>query len=369
MINNCMWLCIEGIDRAGKTSQSLELKKRLIDKGYKCYVSHVFDTDIGNKLKEIFLEKRDLTNEEEILLLLLTRLRYYNLIKSISENHDIIITDRMFLSIEAMQGEKNQKFYANMKKVIFGELEPDVTFIIDLPAEIAFKRKKHEKIDRIEERGIAFHESIRNNFLKLAKIDQKRIIIDGTLDFSTVSDVIENKVTDILGATYGFKVNYTPFNCEYGEFGLYVFKFGNNKEILTLYRSGNGVPLVRIQSQCILGFVFHSKECDCGDQLRRIMEIMKLQEHALIIYLTHQEARGYGLFKKLDIMRETKNMGSLEKARIKEGAEQDIRDYSEVVKVLNFFKIKKLCLLTKSQKKVDFLKKNNFVIEQVRKGI
>lgn len=364
MLDNCLWVCIEGIDGAGKTSQALELHKRFVDRGYRCYVSHVFETDIGELLKKFFLEKNDLTNKEEILLLLLTRLRYYNHIRSITQNYDIIISDRMFLSIEAMQGAKEKMFYRKLQKDIFGESKPDITFIIDVPAKIALGRKTKDRFDRIEEKGVSFHENVRRNFLDLVKGCEDKLVINGDLDPSKVTAEIETEIEKKLEYIYGFKMNYTPFVCEYGEYGLYVFKF-NNKEIPVLYKSGDAIPLVRIQSQCMLGFIFGSKACDCEGQLQKAMKKIRDHEHSLMIYLPYQEARGHGLFKKISIMRETLKMGNLEKARIKEEAEKDMRDYLEVVKILNFFGIKSLDLLSNNSEKINFLKENHFIINQI----
>lgn len=364
MIGNCLWVCIEGIDGAGKTSQAIALQKKFTDRGYTCYIAHVFETDIGKLLKQIFLETNDLTTKEEILLLLLTRLRYYNHIKKIAQNYDIIISDRMFLSIEAMQGEKEQAFYSKMQKDIFGEISPDVTFVIDVPAEVALGRKSRNRFDRIEKKGISFHENVRRNFLNLAKDCEDKVVIDGNSEPSIVTTEIQSIIEKKLEAIYGFQINYTPFTCAYGEYGLYVFKFGQ-KEIPVLYKSGDDIPLVRIQSQCMLGFVLESNACDCGSQLKKALKKIKEHKHSIFIYLPYQEARGYGLFKKVSIMRETLKLGSLEKSRIQEDAEKDMRTYLEVKKILDFFRITTIDLLTKSSEKIRFLEENDFEIKHI----
>src|SRR5256885_927141 len=59
-----------------------------------------------------------------------------------------------------------------------------------------------------------------------------------------------------------------------------------------------GVPLLRIHSQCLTGEVLGSLRCDCGGQLKVAMSTIGEQGFGLVIYL-HQEGRGIGLMAKL----------------------------------------------------------------------
>ena len=57
-------------------------------------------------------------------------------------------------------------------------LSPDVTFLIDIPAEVAVQRKTTEK-DRIEVEALAFHRRVRQGFLELVEQDPNAVVIDG----------------------------------------------------------------------------------------------------------------------------------------------------------------------------------------------
>lgn len=59
-----------------------------------------------------------------------------------------------------------------------------------------------------------------------------------------------------------------------------------------------GLPLVRVHSECVTGDVFQSLRCDCGPQLNEAIERMT-ECGGYIIYL-RQEGRGIGLNAKLD---------------------------------------------------------------------
>src|SRR5258707_15135459 len=59
-----------------------------------------------------------------------------------------------------------------------------------------------------------------------------------------------------------------------------------------------GVPLLRIHSQCFTGEILGSLGCDCRDQLEMAMQAIAEEGRGLVIY-ENQEARGIGLLPKL----------------------------------------------------------------------
>src|SRR4029077_18137506 len=59
-----------------------------------------------------------------------------------------------------------------------------------------------------------------------------------------------------------------------------------------------GVPLLRIHSQCFTGEMLGSLRCDCHDQLEMAMQAIAEEGRGLVIY-EYQEGRGIGLMAKL----------------------------------------------------------------------
>src|SRR5256886_16981537 len=59
-----------------------------------------------------------------------------------------------------------------------------------------------------------------------------------------------------------------------------------------------GVPLLRIHSQCFTGEVLGSLRCDCRDQLEMAMQAIAEEGRGLVIY-EYQEGRGIGFIAKL----------------------------------------------------------------------
>ncbi len=62
---------------------------------------------------------------------------------------------------------------------------------------------------------------------------------------------------------------------------------------------GEEPTLVRAHSQCLTGDIFGSRRCDCGEQLRRSMEMIGKEGKGVILYILNQEGRGIGLPNKV----------------------------------------------------------------------
>src|SRR3982074_2233606 len=60
-----------------------------------------------------------------------------------------------------------------------------------------------------------------------------------------------------------------------------------------------GVPLLRIHSQCFTGEMLGSLRCDCHDQLEMAMRAIADEGRGVVIY-EYQEGRGIGLMAKLE---------------------------------------------------------------------
>ncbi|MEJ5262432.1 MAG: dTMP kinase, partial [Ignavibacterium sp.] len=87
----------------------------------------------------------------------------------------------------------------SVHKLAIGNTIPDLTFIIDIPVEVAVKRKAektHQELDRIEVSSNDFFEKVRNGYLTLAEKEKRFKVIDGTQSIETIHRIIINFIEE-----------------------------------------------------------------------------------------------------------------------------------------------------------------------------
>jgi GTP cyclohydrolase II len=111
--------------------------------------------------------------------------------------------------------------------------------------------------------------------------------------------------------------------------------------------------LVRIHSECMTGDVFHSRRCDCGEQLDRALELAT-EQGGVVIYL-RQEGRGIGLINKLKAYNLQDKGFDTATANTHLGFEVDARQYDLAVEILHDLGIQQIRLLTNNPLKIEAL--------------
>lgn len=105
--------------------------------------------------------------------------------------------------------------------------------------------------------------------------------------------------------------------------------------------------------------------CDCGEQLRQSQEIINKRGKGIIIILAKHEGRGIGLVKKIEAYNliQTQGLNTFE-ANKALGFKEDERCYDDVEGILEFFEIKKVCLLSSNPMKKKWLEEHGFKVLQ-----
>ena len=114
---------------------------------------------------------------------------------------------------------------------------------------------------------------------------------------------------------------------------------------------------VRFHSECITGEVFHSKKCECGQQLDAAMKYMH-ENGGIIIYL-RQEGRNIGIINKLKAYSLQEKGFDTVQANLELGLPADDRNFGVAIEILNQLKIDSINLLTNNPEKVKFVQESN----------
>ena len=184
-----MLITFEGIDGCGKSSQAKLIADRLRDQGIETIlVREPGGTDLSEQIRSMLLnEQRDmpLSYSAELLLFAASRAQ---LVKEVIEpalkRNAVVICDRFTDSTIAYQGYGRGLPLAYIRSVndlATSGLEPDLTFLIDVPLELAIQRRRGMGDDRMEAESKLFFSHVMQGYMALAQKHHDRIhVIDGT---------------------------------------------------------------------------------------------------------------------------------------------------------------------------------------------
>ncbi|HWK37800.1 MAG TPA: GTP cyclohydrolase II [Hyphomicrobium sp.] len=144
------------------------------------------------------------------------------------------------------------------------------------------------------------------------------------------------------------------------QFRAYAFQGQREEEQLLVLvhrrpNAGGMLPLVRLHSGCVTGDIFHSRRCDCYQQLQSSLEIVLASSFAAIVYLPYHEGRGIGLFKKIQTYALQEQGLDTVDANIAIGAPVDARDYRLAAQALIHLGLNEVRLLCNNPAKAKAL--------------
>jgi len=119
-----------------------------------------------------------------------------------------VLCDRFSDSTRVYQGRLGHVAPAvlnAMQRVTIGDLKPDLTFILDVPAEVGLKRAAARRgaaaPDRFEAEDVKFHQELREAYREIAAAEPERcVLIDASADTGTVAADVWAALRDRLFA-------------------------------------------------------------------------------------------------------------------------------------------------------------------------
>jgi dTMP kinase len=163
-----MFICFEGIDGAGKSTQARMLTQRLCNAGFDAeLVADPGTTSIGTAIRQILLHNdAPISSAAQMLLFSAARAELAEYIKQRIDQDAVIVCDRWLLSTFVYQGEIN-KINLDLISHIFNEtsaIYPDVCFLLDISPEEA-KERMGKPGDRYERRCLEDRQRMRAAYL------------------------------------------------------------------------------------------------------------------------------------------------------------------------------------------------------------
>ena len=200
--NKPLFISFEGIDGCGKSTQVKMLLERLNQAGIdSTLVREPGGPQISEEIREVLLKNRDDTMADRTETLLMTASRAqltHDIIIPSQEKGKFVIADRFADSTLAYQGGGrglNLDWLIKLNEFATFGVRPDLTFFIDVTAEVGARRRLTVHPDRLENVGHDFQEKVRNQYLKLVKLFPDRFI---TLDGMESPDVIHTRIWSVV---------------------------------------------------------------------------------------------------------------------------------------------------------------------------
>lgn len=199
------FITFEGIEGSGKSTQAKKLHEFFLAQNISAILTREpGGTVASERIREILIDEKieKLEAKTELFLNFAARLEHVEkLIKPSLAQEKIVISDRFFDSTYAYQGSAfglDETLIDAVKKMTIADFAPDITFLIDVPVEVAFARiQNRADNNRYEKLGLDFHKKVREGFLQLAKKNQRIKLIDGTKNPQEIFAEITNSFTKL----------------------------------------------------------------------------------------------------------------------------------------------------------------------------
>ena len=202
------FITFEGVEGCGKSTQLERLAAHLAARGHEIAATREpGGTPISEAIRRVLLDPDNSAMHPMTELLLYQAARAQHVAERIRpalERGVVVLCDRFHDSTAAYQGA-GRSLPMDALRQLHGlaadGLTPDLTLLLDLPAEAGLERARGQgRPDRLEGENLPFHQRVRDAFLDLARGEPDRItIVDATESVEEVAARIRARVDALFG--------------------------------------------------------------------------------------------------------------------------------------------------------------------------
>jgi dTMP kinase len=201
------FITVEGGEGAGKSTMMAHIMNWLEQHGQRVVrTREPGGTGLAETLREILLDKKNdsLSDLAELLLIFASRAQHLEeVIRPALARGETVLCDRFTDATWAYQGGGRRisaDDIAALEKLVHGDLQPDLTLLLDLPVEQGMSRAlNRSESDRFESESRGFFQRVRDAYLQRARSEPDRfVIIDASRPMRQVREQIEHVLKERL---------------------------------------------------------------------------------------------------------------------------------------------------------------------------
>jgi dTMP kinase len=183
MPNRPLFLSLDGIDGAGKSTQHRLLCDWLTSQGHQVVACRdPGTTPLGEKIRTLLLDRQHaaIGRRAEMLLYMAARAQMVEeVIRPALDAGEMVVSDRFLLANVVYQGHAgglNPDELWQIGAVATQGIEPDLTLVLDMPPEAA-TRRINRTLDHMEQQGDDYRSRLRAGFIAEAARQPDRITV------------------------------------------------------------------------------------------------------------------------------------------------------------------------------------------------
>lgn len=205
------FITLEGLEGVGKTTNREYIEATLAQQDIDVLVTREpGGTELGEQLRHLLLHATvPVSAEAELMMMAASRKQHtVEVIEPALQTGKWVLCDRYADASFAYQGggrELGLEVVASLHTLLNIDLQPDLTFLLDMPIADGLQRMAARgKPDRIEQEAMAFFERARAAYLQRAQAQPARMkIIDAGLSLDAVQQQVGKHLSAFLECEYG----------------------------------------------------------------------------------------------------------------------------------------------------------------------